>query len=390
MSSELSEVTPTISLPGAKGTFAYLLQVTEGERKGVLPFCICGALDLLSRVYLGALNLSRLVHRIGIRRCEQAECPIICVGNLSVGGTGKSTATAAIAGWLRDAGLRPAVLSRGYGGNSTQPVRVVSDGERILLEPREAGDEPVMLAQKLPGVPVLVGRRRPLTARAATAQFGADVCILDDGSQVWNLKKDLEIILLNAERAFENGHVLPRGMLREPPSHLRRADAVLLMEPGRAHPETLAALREQVRALVPRAVIAEAARTPEALRDLASGTDLSLERLRGRRVVALSGIGNPAGFETLLQSLGAIVFPLRLPDHHHYTAADLQQAQGMARRHGADAVLTTEKDAVKFTPALENPVGVPIWVLSIRLQFHAGEADLRALVLSTAERMAHV
>jgi tetraacyldisaccharide 4'-kinase len=280
---------------------------------------------------------------------------------------------------------------------------VVSDGERLLLGSTEGGDEPVMLARRLPGVPVLVGRRRPVTARAATTQFGASVCILDDGFQVWNLKKDLEIVLLDSGRAFDNGFVLPRGMLREPPARLRRAHAVVLVDPDRFRPEGVAELRAVVRRMAPEAVIAEACRVPERLWDLAGGAELPPGALRGLPVVALSAIGNPEGFEGLLRKLGAQVYCQRLPDHHRYAQRDLENAEQIARSAGAAAIVTTEKDAVKLgigefgragagqasggeaiTPAATAEGRVPIWVLSIRLQFLAGEDALRELVIGTA------
>ena len=224
---------------------------------------------------------------------------------------------------------------------------------------------------------MLVGRKRPLTARAAVQQFGVDVCLLDDGFQVHNLAKDLEIALLDARRPFDNGFVLPRGLLREPPTHLRRAHAVLLMDPERIDAETLAALRARVQRLAPGALLAEASRVPAGLRPLPGGENLPLEHLAGRRVVALSGIGHPEGFERLLRSLGAVVHPLRLPDHHRYTPAEVRRADELAGRVGATAVVTTAKDAVKLEQVGAAPRETPLWVLTIRLQFRAGETELR-------------
>jgi len=389
----------------------YLLRVADGEATGPLAFGIRAGLRALSWLYLAGVGASVLAHRSGLLRCERAPCPVIGVGNLTVGGTGKSTATAEFARWLLEAGLRPAVLSRGYGVQGSPPVRVVSDGKNVLLGPEEGGDEPVMLAHHLAGVPVLIGRRRPHTARAAVERFSADACLLDDGFQVWNLRKDLEVVLLDSRRPFDNGYVLPRGMLREPPSHLGRADAVVLMEPDRVEREALARLRKQVEALAPGALVAEAGRVPERLWDLATGQDYPLSALNGLPIVALSAIGNPQGFEDLLGSLGARIYPARLPDHHPYTPDDVEWVQRLAKQKGAAAIITTEKDAVKLdecggargrrgeagawgralaTEASQESVisaapdgKAPVLVFSVRLRFTAGGDALRERVLAT-------
>lgn len=403
----------------------YLLRVAEGEVSGPIAVVIRAGLRAFSWLYLAAVDGSVTAHRSGVLRCERAPCPVIGVGNLTVGGTGKSTATAEFARWLLDAGLRPAVLSRGYGAQGSPPVRVVSDGTQVLLGPGEGGDEPVMLARHLAGVPVLIGRRRPHTARAAIERFGAGVCLLDDGFQVRNLRKDLEIVLLDSRRPFDNGFVLPRGMLREPPSHLGRADAVVLMEPERVEPEALTELRDRVQALAPRALVAEACRVPERLWELDTGREFAIAALEGLPVVALSAIGNPQGFEALLGSLGAQVHPARLPDHHPYAPRDVEWAQRQAASSGAAAILITEKDAVKLDecgilrmeggspsgdecrteagvwgvprdaaraadPVIPAAAGgkVPMLVLSVRLRFSVGGDALRERVLAVAKEAA--
>lgn len=381
----------------------------------MVPGGIRAALRALSWGYLAGLNAVVLAHRVGVRSCERAACPVIGIGNLTVGGTGKSTAVATIALWLRQAGLRPAVVSRGHGGRAGAGAHIVGDGERLLLGAKDAGDEAVMLARRLAGVPVVVARRRPL-AVAAAIRLGANVCLLDDAFQVRNLVKDLEIVLLESAHAFDNGFVLPRGMLREPPSRLSRAHAVVLMEPQRCRPQTLASAQESVAALAPGACLAQARRVPERLRPLDGGDDVPLDALRGMRVASLSAIGHPAGFEALLRELGADVIPLRFRDHHRYGPADLERAECRACDAGAQAIVTTEKDAVKLSEMATDPapapptpawgwkggsagpsvgpslptergcsfLGLPVWVLRIRLGFLEGEDELRARVLAAA------
>lgn len=360
----------------------YVLRTISGEARGLGAGALRGLLHVLSWGYLAGLHTLGLAQRVGLLPCDGAPCAVISIGNLTVGGTGKSTVTATLAQWLKEAGYHPAVLSRGYRATGNAPVRIVADGKEVRLSPEQGGDEPVMLARHLDGVPVLVGRDRVLTARAAAEQFGADVCLLDDGFQVRNLKKDLEIVLLESSRAFDNGYLLPRGLLREPPHCLRRADVVVLMDPHRATEDLRLRLRERVRTLAPHALVVEACRTPKRLREARTDADVPFDRLKGTPVVALSGIGNPQSFEALLVALGAKPHPLRLPDHHHYTPADIARVEALARSVDATAIVTTEKDAVK----LEGfSFSLPCWVLTICLRFLAGEEALRQRVMAVAQ-----
>ena len=182
----------------------------------------------LSRSPTGGIVAARnRLYDGGLLKQQKLPRPVISVGNLTVGGTGKTPTVIFIAHILKDHGYRPAVLSRGYGGSANAPVNVVSDGNRILMGWREAGDEPILIASAVPGIPVLTGSRRLLTGRAAVETFGADVLILDDAFQHRSLFRDIDMVLLDAARPFGNGFLLPRGPLREPRIPLRRADILL-------------------------------------------------------------------------------------------------------------------------------------------------------------------
>ena len=182
---------------------------------------------LLSLPYGGAVRARNRLFDLGVLRQEKVGCPVVSVGNLTVGGTGKTPMVILLAGMLRDRGMRPAVLSRGYGGKSTSDVLVVSDGSQILAGPEEAGDEPVLIARRLKGIPVLAGAKRALTGRYARENFGVDVMVLDDGFQHRWIHRDLDIVLLDSRQPLGNGLLLPRGPLREPPSALERAGVVV-------------------------------------------------------------------------------------------------------------------------------------------------------------------
>jgi tetraacyldisaccharide 4'-kinase len=328
---------------------------------------LAGGLSALSWLYRGGLEANLLGYRLGLLKRTRLGAFVISVGNLTSGGTGKTSATQLIARALMQAEVRVAVLSRGHGGRS---AGVVSDGARVLMTAQESGDEPLLTARALPGVPVLVGKDRRVTGAQAIRDFGAQALVLDDGFQYWRLVKDSEIVLVDALNPFGNGRVLPRGLLREPLGHIRRCHAVWITHADLADRGAVEALRERLRRLHPQATLAEARHRPTAIRELGGDAPIPLDRLRGLRVTALSSIGNPAAFEMTLERLGALVAPLRFPDHHAYAPRDLEQVFARACS-STDAILTTEKDAIRL-PAVSGPL--PIWILRVEMALDPPEA----------------
>ena len=300
---------------------------------------------LLSLPYGGVVRTRNRLFDVGVLRQEKIGCPVVSVGNLTVGGTGKTPMVMLLAGLLRKWGLRPAVLSRGYGGKSRSGVLVVSDGRSVLAGPEEAGDEPVLIARRLRDVPVLAGPKRVITGRYALEHFDIDAILLDDGFQHRYLARDLDIVLLDSRQPLGNGFVLPRGPLREYPSALERAGLIAFTrsEDGAAPPvdgrlSAILSRRPSLRTRIrPTALIG-----PE-------GTEQPLSVLAGKRVFAFAGIAQPDSFPQTLEDLGGVIAGFRaFPDHHRYTAEDLgriEQDAGLAR---ADVVLATEKDLVKL------------------------------------------
>ena len=354
----------------------YLLSVIENGRKGFLPGLIRFGLEGISYGYRAGLAVNLGLYDVRVLSRRRLSCPVIGVGNITLGGTGKTLATLTICEWLLKREIRPAVLSRGYGGNSSSP-RLVFDGERLRLGPKEAGDEPFLLAASLPEARVLVGKDRRRSAEMAL-RLGAQVMVLDDGFQYWKLEKDFELVLVDALNPFGNGHLFPRGLLREPPASLRRAQAIWITHSDLVPREGLAALRETLGNLAPEAPIAETMHHPVALRDLVSGDRIGLWTLEGKRLLALSGLGNPLSFELLLQRLGAEVIPARFPDHHRYKEdeiASLTKACG-----NASMIVTTAKDAVRLPRQLKTDL--PLRVLEVRLArfSRAGEAGMGELL----------
>ncbi len=297
-------------------------------------------LRLLSYPYSGAVSLRNTFYDRQIIRQKRLPCPVISVGNITVGGTGKTPAVIVVATLLKQGGYHPAILSRGYGGKSKDPVNVVSDGENLLTGWEEAGDEPILIAKSLPGIPVLTGAARFLTGNEAVQRFGADILILDDAFQHRQLFRDIDLVLLDKTHPFANGFLLPRGPLRENPSALHRADIIL---------RTGAA--EKIEPLTGYAGLPSfrGVHQPTGLVSGKTGEIAPPETLRGGKIIAFSGIGHPEAFRQGLTALGAQGVSYRdFPDHHPYQASDIDELRRLASRSGASQLLTTEKDGVRL------------------------------------------
>ncbi len=351
---------------------AYLHSVIdEPGRPGPAANALRTVLGGLERLYGAGLAAYLFAERLGLRRRGRLPVPVVSIGNLSVGGTGKTPMTQWLVGRLRAEGRRVAVLSRGHGGSS-QAVRFVSnDAGEVLLSAQDAGDEPHLLAETLPGCPVLVGKDRREAGRAALRQFDLDVLVLDDGFQFWQLGRDLDIVLLDARRPFANGHALPRGLLREPKQNLRRARVVVATRAGELDAAARAAFVGEVARLAPRASVFFADHRAVGFvpaHDLAAPL-IALEPFRGRPVSAACAIARPDSFRrTLEQDAGAQVLNLTVwDDHHPLTQGDADAVLADAARAGAEAVVVTEKDAVKWAAVCAPDAGLPVYALRVAM-----------------------
>ncbi|HZP82292.1 MAG TPA: tetraacyldisaccharide 4'-kinase [Chthonomonadaceae bacterium] len=363
----------------------YLLSVARG-RRGLVPAALRLGMGALAPVYSAGLKTYLLPYHLGIRQRERLPCPVVSIGNLTTGGTGKTPMTQTLCCLLSGQGKKAAILSRGYGGRHERGCAVVSDGQKVRLNAREAGDEAYLLARTLPDVPVLVGKDRRVTGKLAYAEFQPDVIVLDDGMQFWQLHRDLDIVLLNACEPFDNGWTFPRGLLREPPSHLRRAGIVVLTNVKRAGPERTREVQAVVQRLAPGRPVFTADLAPTGLRTLVGNVEHPADWLNGRRVAALAAIGNPSAFESMLGELGGILAArFRFRDHQEITLADMERVFAEACAAGAEAVITTDKDAVKMAP-LKTPL--PILALQVKMQV-AGEANFLAAVQAALPKTAN-
>lgn len=349
----------------------------QGQPKSIRFFL--GFLNFFSKGYTAAVKIRAWLYENGFLPQFPLGCQVISVGNVTAGGTGKTPVVEILARTLTEEGRKVAILSRGYKSKKkavteTLP-RVVSDGKHILLDSEMGGDEPFMLASNLPGVVVLVDKDRVKSGRYAISKFGCDVLILDDGFQYRRLKHTHEIVLVDSTNPFSNGHLLPRGTLREPAKHIRRADFIFITK-SNGNTELL---RAKIKKMNPKAEITECRHCPKYYKNAYGDDRLSLDDIKGKKVVALSGIATPFTFENSIRKMGAsVVSKERFSDHYRYRPQDIIDIINSADELGADYILTTEKDAVRL-PHLEHPK-VPIYYMRMEIEILKGFENFRECV----------
>ena len=349
-----------------------LIQEKDADRdQPVRVRLLLAVLKALSVVFAGIVGARYFLYRIGILRRFPLGVQVVSIGNVTAGGTGKTPVTEIFARTLAAEGRKVAILSRGYRRKEARwwvrmftqvvtPPLVVSDGRRVLSDSAEGGDEPYMLASNLPGVAVVVDRDRVKAGRYAVKRLGCDTIILDDGFQYQKLKHAIEVVLVDATNPFGNGNMLPRGILREPARNLKHADIIFLTKCS----GDVSAVRDEIRRLNGIAEIVECTHAPKVLKDVWSREEFPLSWLQGKTTCTLSGIASPKGFENSLRRLGArVVWCERYADHHRYNSSEILYALNRTADMGADALVTTEKDAVRF-PRLET---APVRCLYLRV-----------------------
>lgn len=365
----------------------YTIDIHNGRREGLRIILFAGFLQALSYLWsLGAqLKLWLYQNRIFLHD-QPLGCLVVVVGNLTTGGTGKTPIVEMFARALRDRGRTVAILSRGYKSKSASlgrkwwsallgepapPPRIVSDGQKVLLDSELAGDEPYMLARNLPGVVVLVDKNRVKSGAFAIKKFGCDTLILDDGFQYLRLKGQLNLLLVDKTNPFGNGFLLPRGVLREPIKHLRRASYVFLTKSdGRRDVE----LEETIQRYNPGVDVIECAHRPQYLGRFGSDERQPLTHLRGKRVGVFSGIATPESFEKLVKDLGGIIaFNRRFLDHYRFAYDDFVALFSAALEKKVEFLVITEKDAVRLPEGMPCPV--PVYYLRLEVEIIRGAAD---------------
>jgi tetraacyldisaccharide 4'-kinase len=338
--------------------------LVSGRRRGVGAGAMRAVLRIAETPYALAMQWRNRRYDLGRAEVHRVEIPVISVGNLTLGGTGKTPMVKWLAQSLRERGLQAAIVSRGYGAESGQD-----------------NDEAIELAQALPNVLHVQNRNRVAAARRAIELFKSEVILLDDGFQHRRLARDLDIVLLDALEPFGFEHVFPRGTLREPPAGLNRADVVCLSRADVASTSERDAIRQRVAKLAPEATWCELTHAASGLINSA-GDRKPLDFIARKRVTAFCGIGNPAGFRHTLGAAGCRVVAWReFPDHHAYTAEDVAALGDLAFASKADLLVCTHKDLVKI--AQHDVRNLPLWAVVIEMRFLSGQTAFEQKVAGT-------
>lgn len=311
---------------------------TEGKVASAAKF----SLFLLSVIYFCAIKVILFIYRIKALRSYRPRCKVISVGNITLGGTGKTPLVTAIARRLKDSGKRPAILIRGYKGNAEFGT----------------SDEAELLRRHLPDIPILVGRDRIRTAKEAVGSYGVDIILLDDGFQHWRLDRDMDIVTLDIRNPFGNGKLIPRGILREPLSSLKRAGIFIFTKAGYDGDSVAKAqvLKNRIGAMNKNALIFTSSYIPTLLRDIIEERPIPISEMDGKPVALICAIADPESFEETVKSLGArVALRSYFLDHHKYTAGDMETIFNECKDKDIETIITTEKDVPKLANLVRSP-----------------------------------
>jgi len=344
----------------------YFLKLISEENPSIAEKCILKGLSLLEKIYLKIISeKNKKIKKVRVN------VPVISVGNITAGGTGKTPCIIQLGEYLQKKGKRVAVLSRGYRGTYEKQGGTVSDGKTIFLNEKEAGDEPCMIAHKLPEVSVYVGKNRIKSAQKAIKN-GSEILLLDDGFQYKTLERDKNIVLIDSTNPFGYEHLLPRGLLREPLDELKRADLIILTKVNQVSKERINEVKARILSINSSVTILESLHKPVYFFEIKENAKkIPLEVMKGKKAVLLSGIGNPAAFEKTAKESGLeICKNIAKKDHFSFAYIDIEKAVNEAKIHGADIIVTTEKDAIKLKDIImKNDVKFPIYSLCIEMKY---------------------
>jgi tetraacyldisaccharide 4'-kinase len=362
--------------------------MTTSDESGSLfikPF-----LFAISIFYGGLVKLREALYKKGVLKSKRLPCPVVSIGNITVGGTGKTPMTLYVAELIRRFGYKVVIVSRGYKGKSEKAGGVVHDGRKICMEPDQAGDEPFMMAKRLRSVPVIVGKDRFKAGMLAVKGFNPDVVMLDDGFQHLRLYRDIDLVLLDFNSPFGNGNLIPRGILREPASSLSRADALILTRSDSISGTIKAELSDRIMYFShKRSVyitfhdpyIYKVVKAADDIEDIAlsKSQEWDSEIIKGRKVFAFSGIARNDDFKHTVEGFGCEVSGFtEFPDHHAYSDEDINTILRSAKDAGAEIVCTTEKDYARLGHRKGWPVDLVI--IGIEIAFRDDEAAFNAYI----------
>ncbi|MBI5555855.1 MAG: tetraacyldisaccharide 4'-kinase [Elusimicrobia bacterium] len=369
----------------------HFLSLATGEKEA--PVVVAVMLAALSWLYVSIIKIKQYIYE-KLKKKKHLFAAVISVGNITVGGTGKTPFVIMLAKYLKNRKKKVAILSRGYkrkksigrGEGIEKGISVVSTGKEVLLTPEEAGDEPYLMAKYLTNVPIMVGSDRVKSGQYAIDSFSSEVLILDDGFSYYPLYRNIDVVLVDATCPFGNHHCLPRGIMREPMSGLKRADVIVLTKTNLVSPEEADLIINNIKKYNSYAAILKGVHKPLDLINLATGETLAVSFLRHKEIAALSSIAAPESFEKTLAEIGAkVVKTIRYPDHHYYTKDDFIQILEQAEYN---FIVTTEKDTTRFKKEfwnLEKIARVNFFSLRLEMEIIKGEAEwlkkLKQLIL---------
>ena len=343
------------------------------------------ALFTVSLLYGAAQKLREFAYRKRVLPSHQLPCKAICVGNITVGGTGKTPMTVYVAQAIKRLVYKTAIVSRGYRGSAESRGGIVSDGNTIRMGPEQAGDEPYMMACSLKQIPVIIGKNRYASGMLAVKHFQPDVVVLDDGFQHLRLKRDIDLVLLDHASPFGNAHLLPRGILREPISSLARSTACILTRHRAGINEPGTSPIDLIKKYAPQSPVFTSSHDPY-FYPIKAGEQFSINgvtrpysqqeisRLTKDPIFGFSGIARNADFQNTVKNLGFRTTGfLEYSDHHRYSAHDLETVQSQAATAGARRLITTEKDLVRLPP--QNPFSMELIVVGVKISFGEKQQD---------------
>ena len=379
-------------MPTDMPTIRKRIEIVMHSEKADSPGLLAPFLRGVSAVYGAAQKIRAIGYRHNLLQSKSLPCRVIAIGNISAGGTGKTPMTIYLARELQQSGKRVAVISRGYKGAAEKGGGIVSDGQNVLMDAGWAGDEPFMMASRLKGIPVVVGKNRHEAGMLAIREFEPDVIVLDDAYQHLKLKRDINLVLLDHDRPFGNSHLLPRGILREPLDALARADACILTRSPQGADLEVFSNRSKLKSVLPQIpvfssyhapyfyLIKSGDRTP--LNDISEFlTSPELDRVKQNKVYGFSGIARNDAFQHTVGKTGfnAVGYH-EFDDHHRYSATDLEDIVQTAKRAGANCLISTEKDHARI--AHQMPLSMDMIVVGVRIAFNQGGQEFMSFVKS--------
>ncbi|MEN6622385.1 MAG: tetraacyldisaccharide 4'-kinase [Smithella sp.] len=334
-------------------------------------------LYVASFIYRLIISLRNWFYNYNFFKEIRLPCPVISVGNITVGGTGKTPCVIWLARMLQEQGFKPAILSRGYGGTSKKPANVISNGRNIVSSSLESGDEPYLIALSLKSIPVITGPKRILTGKTAIDELGANILICDDAFQHRQIFRNINLVLLDCKKPLGNGHLLPRGELREPVSALKRADVIILTRAGEVNKPNLIIQKITDEKNIP---VFTSSHKPVNIILGDYSRQLPLSELKNKKVCAFAGIARPESFKKVIEEAGAqIVSFENFSDHHNYNYVELNHIYNNYLKTKADLLITTEKDAMRlheFQEFLNK-----IYILQIEMEIIPDGNSLKKFIL---------